>query len=159
VRNLLTHVAIGFLVLQPFTKSHAVAANAFERAIGEAQPCRSLKAKVSSFGLKVEIGVDKFDSVKVDSLQISVDGDMADASARGTLACKTSDDALVKGGFSATAEVHVKVDLMTCGMIESSVSIVDTGGLFGDVVKGLEKEISDAFRRSLERNVKKLCEK
>ncbi|CAK07804.1 hypothetical protein ELG83_09545 [Rhizobium leguminosarum] len=159
MRYWLDLLAIGALVLQPLTVSQAQAANALERAIGDAQPCRSLKAKVSSFGITVQVGVDKLDSVKIENLQVSVNGDAAEASARGTLACKTSDEALVKGGFSATAEVHLKVDLATCKTAESSIEIVKTGGRFGDVVKGLETEISDALRRSLEKNLAKLCER
>lgn len=86
-------LAIGALALQPLIVSQAQAANALERAIGDAQPCRSLKAKVSSFGITVQVGVDKLDSVKIENLQVSVNGDAAQASARGTLACKTSDEA------------------------------------------------------------------
>ncbi|TBB70871.1 hypothetical protein ELH45_10125 [Rhizobium ruizarguesonis] len=152
-------LAIGALVLQSLTVSQAQAANALERAIGDAQPCRSLKAKVSSFGITVQVGVDKLDSVKIENLQVSVNGDAAQASARGTLACKTSDEALVKGGFSATAEVHLQVDLATCKTTESSIEIVQTGGRFGDIVKGLQTEISDALRRSLEKNLAKMCER
>ncbi|TAY87959.1 hypothetical protein [Rhizobium leguminosarum] len=157
MRNWLGLCAAGALVLQPLTFSQAQAANALERAIGDAQPCRSLRAKVSSFGITVQVGVDKLDSVKIENLQVSVNGDVAEASARGTLACKTSDEALVKGGFSATAEVHLQVDLATCA--ESSIEIVKTGGRFGDVVKGLQTEITDALRRSLEKNLVKLCER
>ncbi|MBY5847278.1 hypothetical protein HA464_06080 [Rhizobium leguminosarum bv. trifolii] len=152
-------LAIGALALQPLIVSQAQAANALERAIGDAQPCRSLKAKVSSFGITVQVGVDKLDSVKIENLQVSVNGDAAQASARGTLACKTSDEALVKGGFSATAEVHLQVDLATCKTTESSIEIVQTGGRFGDVVKGLQTEISDALRRSLEKNIAKICQR
>ncbi|MBB3543429.1 hypothetical protein FHT97_004181 [Rhizobium sp. BK399] len=138
--------------------TNADAANALERAIGEAQPCKSLKAKVSSFGVSIDVGIDRFDTAKIESLQISVNGDAAEASARGTLACKTSDDALVRGGFSATAQVHLKVDLATCKTTESSIEIVGTGGRFGDIVKGLEDEIASALRRSLEKNVAKFCQ-
>ncbi|MGO6814735.1 hypothetical protein ACCS67_07565 [Rhizobium brockwellii] len=159
MRNWLGLCAVGALVLQPLTVSQAQAANALERAIGDAQPCRSLKAKVSSFGITVQVGVDKLDSVKIENLQVSVNGDVAEARARGTLACKTSDEALVKGGFSATAEVHLQVDLATCKTAESSIEIVKTGGRFGDVVKGLQTEITDALHRNLEKNLVKLCER
>ena len=120
---------------------------------------RSLKAKASSFGISVEVGVDKLDYVKIEQLQLAVNGDRAEANARGTLACKTSDNALVQGGFSATAAIAMRVDLATCRTTESKIEITDTGGRFGDVVKGLKGEISDALRRGLERNMAKLCEK
>ncbi|MBB3916019.1 hypothetical protein GGQ65_003319 [Rhizobium fabae] len=118
-----------------------------------------MKTKVSSLGISVEVGVDKLDSVKIENLELSVNGDAAEASVRGTLACKTSGEALVKGGFSATAEVRLKVDLTTCKTTETSIDIVKTGGRFGDIVMGLETEISGALRRSLEKNLAKLCEK
>ena len=159
MRNCFGQLAAGVFFLQPSCIANAQVPNALERAIEDAQPCRSLKTKVSSFGISVEVGVDKLDSVKIENLQLSVNGNTAEASARGTLACKTSDEALVQGGFSATAEVRLKVDLTTCKMTETSIEIVKTGGRFGDIVKGLETEISGALRRSLERNVAKLCEK
>nr|WP_245460471.1 hypothetical protein [Rhizobium leguminosarum] len=118
-----------------------------------------MKTKVSSFGISVEVGVDKLDSVKIENLQLSVNGDTAEASAGGTLACKTSDEALVEGGFSATAEVRLKIDLSTCKTTDTSIEIVKTGGRFGDVVKGLETQISSALRQSLEKNLAKLCQK
>jgi hypothetical protein len=159
MRNCLGLLAAAIVLLQWCDLAHARAPNALERAIGDAQPCKSLKAKVSSFGVSVEVGVDKFDYVTIETMQLLVNADAADASARGTLACKTSDGALVKGGFSATAEIRLKVDLLTCKTAESSIEIVKTGGKFGDVVKGLETEISNALRRSLEKNLAKLCEK
>lgn len=157
--NCLGLLAAGVFLLQPCSFANAQAPNALERAIGDAQPCRSLKAKVSKFGISVEVGIDKLDAVKIENLELSVNGDTAEASARGTLACKTSAEALVEGGFSATAAVRLKVDLATCKMTDTSIEIVKTGGRFGDIVKGLETEISGALRRSLEKNLAKLCEK
>ncbi|MBY5782036.1 hypothetical protein HFN59_33865 [Rhizobium leguminosarum] len=159
MQNCLGLLAAGVFLLQPCSFANAQAPNALERAIGDAQPCRSLKTKVSSFGISVEVGVDKLDSVKIENLQLSVNGDTAEASAPGTLACKTSDEALIEGGFSATAEVRLKVDLTTCKMTETSIEIVKTGGRFGDIVKELETEITGALRRSLTKNLVKLCEK
>lgn len=157
--NCLGLLAAGAFLLQPCSFANAQSPNALERAIGDAQPCRSLKAKVSKFGISVEVGIDKLDAVKIENLELSVNGDTAEASARGTLACKTSAEALVEGGFSATAAVRLKVDLATCKMTDTSIEIVKTGGRFGDIVKGLETEISGALRRSLEKNLAKLCQK
>ncbi|WP_246648190.1 MULTISPECIES: hypothetical protein [Rhizobium] len=120
---------------------------------------QSLKTKVSSFGISVEVGVDKLDSVKIENLQLSVNDNTGQASARGTLACKTSDEALVEGGFSATAEVRLKVDLTTRKTTDISIEIMKTGGRFGDIVKGLETEVSGTLRRSLAKNLGKFCEK
>ncbi|TBD47096.1 hypothetical protein ELH17_08335 [Rhizobium ruizarguesonis] len=51
------------------------------------------------------------------------------------------------------------VDLRGLQMTDTSIEIVKTRGRFGDIVKGLETEISGALRRSLEKNLAKLCEK
>ncbi|NKJ72717.1 hypothetical protein GFL38_10625 [Rhizobium leguminosarum bv. viciae] len=145
-------------VLASSTLSPAQAANALERAIEQAQPCRSLKTKVDTFGLSVAVGVDKFDAVKIEEIQITVDGDSADASARGTLACNTSVQAVLKGGFLATAEVHLQADLATCKVGQSSAEIIKTDGRFGDLVNGFKNEITKALRESRVKNLMKLCE-
>ncbi|MEI1251474.1 hypothetical protein [Rhizobium aouanii] len=159
MRNCFGPLAAGVFLLQPSCIANAQVPNALERAIEDAQPCRSLKTKVSSFGISVEVGIDKLDSVQIENLELSVNGNTAQASARGTLACKTPAEALVEGGFSATAEVRLKVDLTTCKTTDISIEIVKTGGRFGDIVKGLETEITGALRRSLAKNLAKLCEK
>ncbi|TBB21310.1 hypothetical protein ELH51_05710 [Rhizobium ruizarguesonis] len=41
---------------------------------------------------------------------------------------------------------RLKVDLTTCEMTDTSIEIVKTSGRFGDIVKGLETEISGALR-------------
>lgn len=141
------------------TQRPAAAENVLERAIGDAQPCRALKVNASSFGISVEVGVDKLDYVKIERLDMSVNGDLAEAKARGTLACKTSDNTLVQGGFSATADVSLHFDLSSCKTTESSFEIIRTSGPFGDIVQGLKDEIAQALLRGLQRNVSKLCQK
>ncbi|MBY3116694.1 hypothetical protein HFO29_01715 [Rhizobium laguerreae] len=136
----------------------ALAENVLERAIAQSQPCRSLRTKVKLGPINVDVGVDKLEAVKVESIQISVNGNVAEADARGTIACKTSDQAVVTGGFSATATVHLKTDLSTCAVDESAIAIVKTDGRFGDLVDGFKNQISDALRQGLEKNLKKLCE-
>ncbi|XKM43757.1 hypothetical protein A4U53_035215 (plasmid) [Rhizobium ruizarguesonis] len=67
-----------------------------------------------------------------------------------------------KGGngfFVAQCENDAKVDLTTCKTTDISIEIVKTGGRFGDIVKGLETEITGALRRSLAKNLTTLCEK
>ncbi|AXA44770.1 hypothetical protein DLJ82_6800 (plasmid) [Rhizobium leguminosarum] len=54
--NCLGLLAAGVFLLQPCSFANAQSPNALERAIGDAQPCRSLKAKVSKFGISVEVG-------------------------------------------------------------------------------------------------------
>lgn len=137
--------------------SPASAANVLERSIAAAQPCKPLKVRQSVLGVKVELGIDKLDFVKIETLEIRVDGDLAEASALGTLACRTSDDAPLQGGFSAKARIHLQANLATCVMNASSIDIVSAGGEFGDVVTTFEPQISAALRNGVEKALKKLC--
>ena len=151
-------VAFGVIIVAASSvSSPASAANVLERAIAAAQPCKSLKVRQSVLGVKVELGIDKRDLVRIDTLEIRVNGDLAEASALGTLACKTSDDAPLKGGFSAKARIHLQANLATCVMNASSIDIIEAGGEFGDVVTTFEPEISAALRKGVERALKKLC--
>jgi len=151
-------VAFGAIILAtPSLSSPASAANILERAIEATQPCKPLKVRQSVLGVKVELGIDKLDFVKIDRLEIRVDGDLAEASALGTLACRTSDDAPLQGGFSAKARIHLQTNLVTCVMNASSIEIVEAGGEFGDVVTALEPEISAALRKGVEKALNKLC--
>lgn len=145
------------IVVTPFLGSPAYAANVLERAIAATQPCKPLKVRQSVLGVKVELGIDKLDFVKIDTLEIRVNGDLAEASALGTLACRTSDDAPLQGGFSAKARIQLQTNLVTCVMSGSSIEIVEAGGEFGDVVTALEPEISAALRKGVEKALKKLC--
>lgn len=151
-------VAFGAIIVATSSlSSPASAANVLERAIAAAQPCKSLKVRQSVLGVKVELGIDKLDLVRIDTLEIRVNGDLAEASALGTLACKTSDDAPLKGGFSAKARIHLQANLATCVMNASSIDIIEAGGEFGDVVTTFEPEISAALRKGVESALKKLC--
>ncbi len=78
-------------------------------------------------GVKVELGIDELDFVKIDTIEIRVNGDLAEASALGTLACKTSDDAPLQGGFSAKARIHLQANLATCMTNASSIDIIEVG--------------------------------
>lgn len=150
-------VLSAIMAATPALSSPASAANVLERAIEAAQPCKPLKVRQSVLGVKVELGVDKLDFVKVDTIEIRVDGDLAEASALGTLACKTSDDAPLRGGFSAKARIHLQANLATCVMDASSIDIIEAKGEFGDVVTTFEPEISAALRKGVEKALKKLC--
>jgi hypothetical protein len=153
-------VLFGQLVaLGPPLSTSAYAANALERAIEEAAPCKPLKVKQTVLGVKIDLGVDSFESIKIDALDIHVVGDVAQASASGTLSCRTSSNAAVQGGFSAKAQVRVEADLATCAMKDGFVEILETGGEFGDVVAGLKDQISIALRKGIEKSLTKLCTK
>lgn len=151
-------MALGAVIAAaPAFSSTASATNVLERAIAAAQPCKPLKVKQSVLGVKVELGIDTLDFVKVDTLEIRVDGDLAQASALGTLACRTSDGAPVQGGFSARARINLQANLASCIMSGSKIEIIEAGGEFGDVVTAFEPEISAALRGGVEKALRKLC--
>ncbi|MGR9400219.1 hypothetical protein ACU8M5_10780 [Rhizobium leguminosarum] len=152
----MTLAAIIAFTLGP--NSAAFAANVLEKAIIAAQPCRPLKIKETVLGVKVDVGIDRLDYVKIDTVDIQVDGDAAKASALGTLACKTSDQAVVTGGISAKAQLNVQANLSTCVMEHSSIEIIETGGEFGGIVNEFKDEISVALLKGIENALKKLCE-
>ncbi len=145
------------VIAAPLLSTPAFAANVLERAIAAAQPCKPLKVRQPVFGVKVELGIDRLDFVKIDTIEIRVDGDQAEANALGTLACKTSQDSPLEGGFSAKARVHLQANLATCVTEASSIDIVEAGGEFGDVVTTFEPEIAAALRKGVENALKKLC--
>ncbi len=145
------------IVAASSVSSPASAANVLERAIEAAQPCKPLKVRQQVLGVKVELGIDELDFVKIDTIEIRVNGDLAEANALGTLACKTSDDAPLKGGFSAKARIHLQANLATCITNASSIDIIEAEGEFGDVVTTFEPEISAALRKGVEKALKKLC--
>lgn len=157
-RHHLRCMALGVIIVAASSlSSPASAANVLERAIEAAQPCKPLKVRQQVLGVKVELGIDELDFVKIDTIEIRVNGDLAEASALGTLACKTSDDAPLKGGFSAKARIHLQANLATCITNASSIDIIEAEGEFGDVVTTFEPEISAALRKGVEKALKKLC--
>jgi hypothetical protein len=137
--------------------SAAFAQNGLEKAIAAAQPCKTLKVEQKVLGVNVELGIDRLDFIRIEKVDIQVNGDVATANALGTLACRTSDSAPFHGGFSARAHVQLQANLSTCVMGKSSIDIVETGGELGDVVEALRPEISHAVLNGLERALKKLC--
>ena len=84
----------GLFIVQAAT---AHAANAISRAVEQAQPCRTVKTTK----LGVPLGIDKFKDAQLESLTINVNGDDAKIAAVGSLACPTSDAAVVRGDASA----------------------------------------------------------
>src|SRR4051794_36858924 len=76
--------------------SEASAANSLEKAIERLQPCQSAKVE-TRLGT---IGIDKFDKIAVEEIEINVKGDTASASTLASLTCRTSDQALLKGNAS-----------------------------------------------------------
>ncbi|MBB2708431.1 DUF1439 domain-containing protein (plasmid) [Rhizobium sophoriradicis] len=137
------------LALAPSAK----AGNALENAIEKAQPCQALKVKTGLF----TIGVDHFEKVEIEELAIDVKGDVATTRAIGSLTCRTSDAAALKGNVSARLSFDAEMNLATCAVNRREIKLLSTGGTFGDVVKALGEQISQSLGDGLSNEAKKLC--
>ena len=134
--------------------SSTEAGNALENAIERAQPCQSLKVKTGLF----TIGVDRVEKVEIDELSIDVKGDLATAKAIGSLTCRTSDNAALKGNVSARLSFDAEIHLATCAVNRREIKLLSTGGTFGEIVKALGEQISQSLGDGLSNEAKKLCQ-
>jgi hypothetical protein len=134
--------------------SSAEAGNALENAIERAQPCQSLKVKTGLF----TIGVDRFEKVEIEELAVDVKGDLATARAIGSLTCRTSDKAALKGNVSARLSFDAEMNLATCAVNRREIKLLSAGGTFGDVAKALGEQISQSLGAGLSNEAKKLCQ-
>lgn len=132
----------------------AMAGNALENAIERAQPCQALKVKTGLF----TIGVDHFEKVQIEELAIDVKGDVATARAIGSLTCRTSDAAALKGNVSARLSFDAEMNLSTCAVSRREIKLLSSGGTFGDIVKALGENISQSLGSGLSNEAKKLCQ-
>ncbi|WP_234891691.1 hypothetical protein [Sinorhizobium meliloti] len=130
--------------------SFAKAGNAIEKA----QPCQALKVKTGLF----TIGVDRFEKVEIEELAVDVKDDVAKASAIGSLTCRTSDAAALKGNVSARLRFDAEMNLTTCTVSRREIKLLSAGGTFGDVVKALGEQISRSLGDGLSNEAKKLCQ-
>jgi hypothetical protein len=133
--------------------SSAEAGNALENAIERMQPCQSLKVKTGLF----TIGVDQFENVEIEELAVDVKGDLATARAVGSLTCRTSDAAALKGNVSARLSFDAEMNLATCAVKRRDIKLISAGGTFGDVVRALGEQISQSLGDGLSNEAKKLC--
>ncbi|SEI19934.1 hypothetical protein SAMN05216228_105212 [Rhizobium tibeticum] len=104
------------------------------------------------------IGVDRFEKVEIEELAFDVKGDVAMARAIGSLTCRTSDAAALKGNVSARLSFDAEMNLATCAVSRREIKLLSTGGTFGDVVKALGEEISRSLGDGLSKEAKKLCQ-
>jgi hypothetical protein len=131
----------------------AQAANPVAKAIEQAKPCSRLKVKA----LGLAVGLDKFESAAVKTLQVDVDGDHAKFALDGSLACTASDTSLLRGDASAELRASFTLDLASCEFSDKSIRIVATGGSFGSVLQAAKPQIEAALDASLENLAKSLC--
>lgn len=132
----------------------ANAANIISRAIERAQPCSGLQTRQ----LGQTIGVDKFKTADLETLKIDVSGNTAKAALVASLACKTSDQAILRGDASAKFDASAEVDLTSCVVKQVSVRIVSTGGTFGKVIGAFQNQIQKAVETSISDQAKTFCQ-
>jgi len=133
------------------TAAHAD--NAVSRAIERAHPCSALKIKK----LGITVALDQFESAKLESLKVDVNGDDASVALVGSLACRTSDAATIRGDASAKFSASVRLNLASCSVSQNSVSIIETGGAFGFAVDAFKPALQIALQNAIAEQVKALC--
>ena len=142
-------IATGFCVVP-----QAKAANALERAIQRLEPCKNLKVKAAI----LTVGIDRTESVSVQSATIEVKGSQAHADATASITCRTSDELVLQGDASITVHAVLGLDLETCAPGDNTIDVVSTGGSLGEVVELLKDVISAALTQQLTRQLQKLCQ-
>jgi hypothetical protein len=144
--------SVAFILLLA-SASGAHAANAISKAIEQAKPCKGVKVK--KFG--VSIGVDAFKSADLQSLHVDVDGNDAKISFSGSLACQTSDSAVLRGDASAKISAVFALDLAACAFRQNSVQITGAGGSLGFAIEAAKAEIEAALENGVSKTVRSLC--
>jgi hypothetical protein len=134
--------------------SQADAANALEKAIARLQPCHPLKIDMGI----AKIGIDRTANVTVQSATITIQGNMATAEANASLTCEASDKSPLSGDASATFSVAATMDLETCAVGNSELSILKTGGKYGKLVEEFKDGITATIKSGLEKQLMKLCQ-
>lgn len=147
-------VLISIILLNLFSVSAASAANVLSHAIERAQPCSGLRFTQ----LGQTIGVDKFESADLETLKIDVAGNSAKATLVASLACRTSDQAAIRGNASAKFEANAEVELASCTVRQVNVRIVSTGGTFGRVIDAFKGQIEKAVESSISNQAKTFCQ-
>lgn len=135
----------------------ASSANIISRAIERAQPCSSLKTEVKQV-LTVTIGIDKFKGSEVETLKIDIVGDKAKAALVGSLACRTSDEAVIKGDASARFSADADLNLATCVAAPVTVRILSAGGTFKAAIEAFKGDIQNAVEKAIVEQTKALCQ-
>ena len=133
--------------------SDARAGNLVSNAIEQAKPCS--RVKVTKFG--VSVGLDQFKSAEIKSLHVDIEGDKATIAFTGSLGCRTSDLAILRGDASAEVHADLALDLAACQFSQNAIHIVSTGGAFGFAIEAAKADIERALERSLAGLAKSLC--
>lgn len=136
---------------------------AIESLIIDANPCAS--ASTDLMGMAV--GVDQLRSISVERASVVIEGDIMTSNLIGGLACESSAGAVAPGFVSAAIDAEVVIDLSTCIVGETSVTInnavveIDMPGLMGAVGELFEEQLplllEPALRRSLSERAVTAC--
>jgi hypothetical protein len=106
----------------------------------------------------VTIGIDNFKSAEVETLKVDVAGDKGTIALVGSLACRTSDEAVIKGDASAKFSANADLNLSTCVAEPVSVRILSIGGTFGAAIDAFKGDIQNALEKSIAEQAKALCQ-
>ena len=149
-----TCLAAGTASVSPIGLMPAWAGNAFERMIEAARPCEPLKVDTALF----TVGIDRLGGVDVEKLMISILDDAAVLQGRATLACKTSDNAELRGDASVTMELDAEMNLLDCKIGRLDVRVVDMDGSLRGPVEALRPVIVQSVRDGVRTELGKLCD-
>ena len=81
------------------------------------------------------IAVDRLQDLKVASTRVTLRGDRAVVEAAGTLACRTSNTASIKGSASVTVASSAEINLRGCKLGKVQIRPTAFGGSFGPFLK------------------------
>lgn len=101
-------------VLVALTATPAGAQTVVEQRLADLKPCSALKLTQNLAGVPLSIGIDEVKSVTVKQADIAVQGNRLSFTLDGGLACRTPDNAPLKGDASVDISARATIDLAGC---------------------------------------------
>ena len=123
-----------------------------ETLIAQSQPCSGVRN--DDF---IPVHIDDFESVRLDGIQISVQGDAVAVSLAGRLSCKTSDAAVFPGNAAATIAANANGSLADCAISQAHVDLSDFGGKYGPILQAFEGPIETLLTDTLRKELGLAC--
>lgn len=96
-----------------------------ETLIRDAQPCAALR--IDDFKL-VEIAVDRFKSLSVHDVAVTMKNDALSAAIDATLYCETGPNAALTGDMGGRVAIDLSADLATCRVEAVDATVSELGG-------------------------------
>jgi hypothetical protein len=111
--------------------TQAEADTVIEQQLAALKPCSGLKEEL--FG--ASLAIDKLESITLSRTQLDINGDLVTLMLQGSLACETSDAALVKGNASVSINATAHMSLTDCSVAILTITPTRFGGTFASVVE------------------------